>query len=87
MPQHGDAGGPRDSLLEQPEALGAGRAAQQATRTIPIVVGGMADPVGDGLIAIERRFADWRLWTHLHVLGFIFTRQNLFLHQFLHPSF
>jgi hypothetical protein len=28
-----------------------GRAAQQATRTIPIVVGGMADPVGDGLVA------------------------------------
>jgi ABC-type sugar transport system substrate-binding protein len=27
-----------------------GRAAQQATRTIPIVVGGMADPVGDGLV-------------------------------------
>jgi putative ABC transport system substrate-binding protein len=28
-----------------------GRAAQEATRTIPIVVGGMADPVGDGLVA------------------------------------
>jgi putative tryptophan/tyrosine transport system substrate-binding protein len=27
-----------------------GRAAQQATRTIPIVVGGMADPLADGLV-------------------------------------
>ena len=29
----------------------AGRAAKQATNTIPIVVGTMADPVGDGLVA------------------------------------
>ncbi len=29
----------------------AGRALQQATRTIPIVVGAMGDPVGDGLVA------------------------------------
>jgi putative ABC transport system substrate-binding protein len=28
-----------------------GRAAKQATSTIPVVVGGMADPVGDGLVA------------------------------------
>jgi putative ABC transport system substrate-binding protein len=32
-------------------ATPAGRAAQQATRTIPIVVSAMGDPVGDGLVA------------------------------------
>ena len=33
----------------------AGRAAQRATSTIPIVIGSMGDPVGDGLVASVAR--------------------------------
>ncbi|HEU0201616.1 MAG TPA: ABC transporter substrate binding protein [Burkholderiaceae bacterium] len=48
-----DATSFRPTLFEHDVAgaTPAARAAQRATRTIPIVVSSMADPVGDGLVA------------------------------------